>query len=141
MFWKLLPIPKIKICRTKTNRAALIPEWPDMTLEKKYEDSIINLCMTVLEYLNKLMEASDWFGGESAEAELASYMARIADADAACRGFTITIVPKTGQQDRGKKRTVEEAEDEGDDSSGSDSTLAKGESRGELLPSAKRVRV
>lgn len=109
-------------------------EWPGMSLEKKYEDSLINLCTSVLQYLDKVMQVQPWLSSEPAE-NLASHAVRIAEADAACRGFTVTIVPEAVQS--GTKRTLEIGEDEED--SDSDSTVV-GHELG-LIPSPKRVKV
>lgn len=115
-------------------------EWPGMTLENKYEDSLINLCIIVLQYLNKVMQQQPWLSSDPTE-DLTSYASKIAVADTACRGFTVTIVPEVVQRDRGTKRTIEVVEDEDSDS---DSTLrehAAEESSVGLLPNPKRVKV
>jgi len=122
----------------------LYHDWPGMTLEKTYEDSLINLCIIVLQYLDKVQEHSlrPWSAGDE-ENDLTKYAAKIFDADAACRGFTVTIVPDVVQQDRdrGTKRTMEDAEDSDDDS---DSTLVEFDGReasDESSLSVKRVKV
>jgi len=113
-------------------------EWPGMTLEEKYEDSLMNLCTNVLQYLDKVMQAQPWLSSDPTE-NLASYAVKIAEADSACRGFTVTIVPDVLQRDalHGTKRAIEIVED--DEDSDSDSTLV--EKGSESIPTPKRVKV
>ena len=113
-------------------------EWPGMTLEKKYENSLINLCTKVLQYLDKVMQTQSWLSSDPTE-DLTSHAVKIAEADAACRGFTVTIVPEVVQRDvvRGTKRTIEIVED--DEDSDSDSTLVEHELG--LIPTPKRIKV
>jgi hypothetical protein len=119
-------------------------DWPGMTLEKHYEDSLISLCMIVLQYLDKVQEQSWWpWSAWDEEDSLKNYAAKIADADAACRGFTVTIVPDVVQRDRdrGTKRTMEDVEDSDDDSNSTLVGFDGEEASGELFSSAKRVKV
>jgi hypothetical protein len=72
---------------------------------------------------------------------LTSHAAKIAAADAACRGFTVTIVPEAVQRDvvRGTKRTIEIVED--DEDSDSDDTSVEHELSVGLIPNPKRIKV
>ena len=115
-------------------------EWPGMTLERKYEDSLINLCTKVIQYLDKVMQTQSGLSSDLSE-DLTSHAAEIAAADAACRGFTVTIVPEVVQQDvvRGTKRTIEIVED--DEDSDSDDSSVEHESSAGLVSYSKRIKV
>ena len=67
-------------------------QWPGMTLDKNYEDSLINLSIAVLQYLDLLYT----FESETTKADFAvtsqDFVYSIRRADEACRGFSITFV-------------------------------------------------
>ena len=113
---------------------------PEMRIEEKYEDSIINLCVRVLQYLDRIKYAQSCFSRVSPD-DLASCAARIADADAACRGFTVILASEVVQHDQGNKRVVEIVENEDDEDFDSDSTLVQHQTSVGMIPSAKRVKI
>jgi hypothetical protein len=98
-------------------------QWPSMTIERKYEQTIINFCMTVFQYLESIQHAA-WslftttpssisFSSMMLQ-DLADWESRTARADAACRGFTVIIEPETVSRDVGLDKIVEETEDSED---------------------------
>jgi hypothetical protein len=119
---------------------SMYQQWPGMTLEKDYENSLISLCVHVLRYLNAV--PSDEYNPEckQAEEQLNTCMSEINKADAACRGFTVTI--SDDATNRGTKRKVEDVSDEDNDS---DSTVVNEDEKEKETalkapPSAKRIK-
>jgi hypothetical protein len=93
---------------------SMYQQWPGMTLEKNYENSLISLCVHVLRYLNAVPSEEYNHEYKQAEEQLNACMSDINKADAACRGFTVTISDDV--MNRGTKRKVEDVSDEDDDS-------------------------
>jgi hypothetical protein len=131
-----------------------------MTIEKKYEQTITNFCMTVLQYLESIQHAG-WslfttnpprtsFSSLTLQ-DLSDWEVKTTRANAACRGFTAIIEPETSPRDAGLDRIIEELEDTdgsmddcANEVSGSQSTPLEHDGRencGEDLRSAKRVKV
>jgi hypothetical protein len=135
-------------------------QWPGMTVDKGYENSLINLCVEVLRYLNAVYLQEYYDMGNFSTVSLETMMQHINKADADCRGFSVTIVQDVLQRTLdeleeddsdsdsddtveikcGVKRRIEDVSDKEDDSDGTavgthDITAVK------ELPSVKRVKV
>jgi hypothetical protein len=71
--------------------------WPGMSLEPDYEDSLLPLCIQVLNFLEKALSSRDplyptaW--------TVAEEMAKINKADAVCRAFKVTILQDQSADD------------------------------------------
>jgi len=134
---------------------SMYQQWPEMSLDLEYENSLIGLCVHVLVYLDKLLDTKS--GSGLPTEDLSSYVAKITEADASCRGFSVTVTEHilnrvvedvsedsdsdaTIEASRGTKRTFEE--DPAEDHSDSTEVVVKETDlklRG--LSSAKRIKV
>lgn len=94
---------------------SMYQQWPNITLEKNYEGSLVDLCVHVLRYLNLVITLATLESAEGAEQRLNESMKRIEEADDRCRGFKVTIVEASVQ--RGTKRSVQDVEDDNSDDS------------------------
>ncbi|KAE9371464.1 hypothetical protein N431DRAFT_24725 [Stipitochalara longipes BDJ] len=64
--------------------------WPGMSLEPKYEESLMSLCIQVLNFLGRLLCREDEL--DTVVWTVAEEMAKINKADAICREFKVTIL-------------------------------------------------
>ncbi|RDW85944.1 hypothetical protein BP5796_04269 [Coleophoma crateriformis] len=94
---------------------SMYQQWPNMSLEKNYEDSLVDLCAHVLRYLSHVITIATLERAEGAEQRLNESMKRIEEADDRCRGFKVTIIEASVQ--RGTKRSVQDVEDDDSDDS------------------------
>ena len=85
-------------------------QWLGMTLDNDYETSLINLCVEVLRYLDTVYTHKYDFSESFSADVLQKIMQNINKADAACRGFSVTIVQDALQ------RTLDELEEDDSDS-------------------------
>lgn len=90
-------------------------QWDCMTLDKEYENSLIDLCVHVFIYLDEVPAIDVHHRCKRAEEYLDSCLAEVHKADAACRGLTVTIEDDSFR--RGTKRTVEDIEEEEEEDS------------------------
>lgn len=139
---------------------SIFRQWPSMTIEKKYEQTIINFCMTVFQYLESIQHAG-WslfttnpprtsFSSITLQ-DLSEWEVKTTRADAACRGFTVILEPEAAPRDAVLDRVIEEVEDaedtmdeSADEVSVSHPTLGEHDSKEcsqEDFRSAKRVKV
>jgi len=134
---------------------SMYQQWPGMSLHLDYENSLIELCVHVLEYLEKFLNTKG--GSYFPTEDLSRYVAAIMVADGACRGFSVTVTEDilnqvvedvsedsdsdvTLEASRGTKRTFED--DPVDD--GSDSTevgLKEADLKLHRSSSSKRIKV
>ncbi|TGO10073.1 hypothetical protein BTUL_0145g00200 [Botrytis tulipae] len=114
-------------------------QWKGMSLDKDYEQSLINLSTHVLIYLGAFVPS---LSESSTNADMKPYFDRIIEADMACRGFTVIVSSKNTAIDR--KRSIEEFSDDSDDTVDSDGTILGVDGNDELngMPSsAKRTKI
>jgi hypothetical protein len=115
---------------------SMYQNWSGMSLEKKYESSLVELCSHVLNFLYICFTSSSDLKRtpENPFKEIDRYYTRIADADAKCRAFTVTI--EDIAQKNPLKRTAEEIYN-CDDSSSTEAevTLPR------KTPSLKRIKI
>ena len=113
---------------------SMYQQWPNMSLEKNYEDSLVELCMHVFRYLEAVMRLSyDTTTGTM----LREHFTKIHEADEKCRGFSVAIIDDEGV--RRTKRTIDDVSDED-----SDSTIVEHSSKGasfDTQPSTKRLKI
>ena len=111
---------------------SMYQQWPGMSLEMNYRTSLIALCVHVLRYLDHALFAGLDSGRQPFSADLEALMVKIREADATCRGFSVTIISVDSNEEvRSKVEDVSADEDD------SDSTEVAGEVHGgstELLP-------
>ncbi|KAF7869948.1 hypothetical protein EAF04_004732 [Stromatinia cepivora] len=86
-------------------------QWKGMSLDKDYEQSLINLSTHVLIYIGALFSLPRDVGGNS---YMKPYFQKIVEADTACRGFTVIISSEVSAIDQ--KRSIEDISDDSDDS-------------------------
>jgi hypothetical protein len=91
-------------------------QWPGMSLESNYENSLIELCVHVLRYLDLALFARLDAGRQPFEAYLEVLMVKIREADVACRGFSVTIV-NTDESEGGERKVEDVSADEVDSDS------------------------
>ncbi|KAF7924581.1 hypothetical protein BELL_0240g00060 [Botrytis elliptica] len=114
-------------------------QWKGMTLDKDYEQSLINLSTRVLVYLGAFVPS---FSESSTNANTKPYFEKIIEADTACRGFTVIVSSKSTAIDR--KRSFEESSVDSDDTVDSDGTILEVDGNDEVddMPSsAKRIKI
>lgn len=114
-------------------------QWKGMSLDKDYEQSLINLSTHVLIYLGAFVPS---LSESSTNADMKPYFDRIIEADTACRGFTVIVSSKNTGIDR--KRPIEEFSDDSDDTVDSDGTILGVDGNDEVndMPSsAKRTKI
>ncbi|KAF7925656.1 uncharacterized protein EAE98_006881 [Botrytis deweyae] len=114
-------------------------QWKGMTLDKDYEQSLINLSTRVLIYLGAFIPS---FSESSTNANMKPYFEEIIEADTACRGFTVIVSSKSTAIDR--KRSFEESSDDSDDTVDADGTILEVDGNDEVddMPSsAKRIKI
>ncbi|KAH9208894.1 hypothetical protein DL95DRAFT_449616 [Leptodontidium sp. 2 PMI_412] len=92
---------------------SMYKQWPGMSLESNYENSLIELCVRVLRYLDLVLSRPSTSGQNDFE-ERVALMAMIRSADVACRGFSVTIVGEV--ESKGMERDVEDISADEDDS-------------------------
>ena len=92
---------------------SIYSQWPGMTLDKDYEDTLISLCVCILRYLDVVPNEDHDPGYEQVEDHLNACMVEINKADAKCREFAVTISHDVVH--RGTKRKVEDFSDGDDD--------------------------
>ncbi|ATZ55774.1 hypothetical protein BCIN_12g03350 [Botrytis cinerea B05.10] len=113
-------------------------QWKGMSLDKDYEQSLVNLSTHILIYLGTLLPSPT---GRNVNAAMEPYFDRIMEADTACRGFTVIVSAEN--TDIGQKRLSEDLLDESDDTEDSDETIPRvsGEDEVNKMPSpAKRIK-
>jgi hypothetical protein len=91
-------------------------QWPGMSLESNYENSLIELCVHVLRYLDLALFARLDAGRQPFESYLEVLMVKIREADVACRGFSVTIV-NTDESEGGERKVEDVSADEVDSDS------------------------
>ncbi|KAL5325619.1 hypothetical protein ACEPPN_006747 [Leptodophora sp. 'Broadleaf-Isolate-01'] len=64
-------------------------QWSGMSLDPDYEKAIVDLCVLFLAYIARFLNSEE--AGSSRAQALDSQMGKIAEADAICRGFTVTF--------------------------------------------------
>ncbi|KAF7872724.1 uncharacterized protein EAF02_008795 [Botrytis sinoallii] len=114
-------------------------QWTGMTLDKDYEQSLINLSTRVLFYFGAFVPS---FSESSTNANMKPYFEKIIEADTACRGFTVIVSSKSTAIDR--KRSFEDSSDDSDDTVDSDGTILEVDGNDEvddMLSSAKRIKI
>jgi hypothetical protein len=143
---------------TTSNAANSYHQWPGMTLDKDYKNSLINLCVEVLRYLDTVYTHKYDFSASFSADILEKIMQNINKADTACRGFSVTIVQDVLQRTLdeledddsdsddtielqcGVKRRIEDVSEKEDDSDGTEVGTQEVMAVKEL-PSAKRVKI
>ena len=95
--------------------------WPGMSLEPKSEESLVSLCIQVLNFFEKVLGGKDGPGFDVSTVH--EEVGKIDEADAICRDFKVTIL-----QEETKSSMDDDSEEEVD----SDGTL-------EELPPTKRI--
>ena len=87
---------------------SMYQNWSGLSLEKEYESSLVKLCSHVLSFLYLCFTSSSdrKRTPENPLEEIDRYYTRIANADAKCRAFTVTI--EDVAQKNHLKRTAEE---------------------------------
>lgn len=93
---------------------SMYKQWPGMSLEPNYENSLIELCVRVLRYLDLILSRPSTSGQNDFEERGVALMAMIRSADVACRGFSVTIVGEV--ESKGMERDVEDISADEDDS-------------------------
>ncbi|TGO66932.1 hypothetical protein BOTNAR_0051g00120 [Botryotinia narcissicola] len=114
-------------------------QWKGMSLDKDYEQSLINLSTHVLIYLGAFVPS---LSESSTNAHMKPYFEKIIEADMACRGFTVIVSSNNNAIDR--KRLFEEFSDDSDDTVDSDGTILGVDGNDEVNDtpsSAKRTRI
>ncbi|RDW74872.1 hypothetical protein BP6252_06014 [Coleophoma cylindrospora] len=112
---------------------SMYQQWPNMSLEKNYEDSLVDLCVHVLRYLNRVITMATLDRAEDAEQKLSENMKRIEEADDRCRGFKVTIIEASMQ--RGTKRSAQDVEDDDSDDSNDNENGVEEEGKSPVLSS------
>jgi len=94
--------------------------WPGMSLEPKYEESLMSLCVRVLNLLEEALYNGD--NEDSEDWTVAEELTKIHEADDICRRFKVTIL---------QEQAISSVDDVSEEENDSDGTL-------EELPSTKR---
>ncbi|PVH67911.1 hypothetical protein DL98DRAFT_599988 [Cadophora sp. DSE1049] len=68
---------------------SIYQQWSGMSLDPDYEKAIVDLCVLVLAYIARFLNSGE--AGSPRAHALDSQMGKIAEADAKCRGFTVTF--------------------------------------------------
>ncbi|KAF4625538.1 hypothetical protein G7Y89_g12628 [Cudoniella acicularis] len=113
--------------------------FPNITLEKTYEDCLLETCVLILECLDKISQYR--YDDLNSIRAIKDWAKKTAEADQKCRGFTVTFEKVIKQ---GTKRQFENVEDEADsdDSSGLMAKLdTEDASLGTSASGAKRVKM
>ena len=116
---------------------SMYQQWPGMSLEMNYENSLIALCVHVLRYLDHALFADLDSGRQLFDADSEDLMVKIREADATCRRFSVTIVSADLNEE-----VTSKVEDVSADEDDSDSTEVGDEVHGgsaELLLAALPV--
>ncbi|TEY32123.1 hypothetical protein BOTCAL_0757g00040 [Botryotinia calthae] len=114
-------------------------QWKGMSLDKDYEQSLINLSTHVLIYLGTLLPSPI---GRNTNAAMEPYFDKIMEADTACRGFTVIVSAENIDIDQ--ERLSEDLLDDSDDNEDSDETILRVSGKDEvnkLQSPAKRIKV
>ncbi|KAF7945891.1 uncharacterized protein EAE97_004929 [Botrytis byssoidea] len=114
-------------------------QWKGMSLDKDYEQSLINLSTHVLIYLGAFVPS---LSESSTNADMKPYFEKIIEADTACREFTVIVSSNNNDIDR--KRLFEEFSDDSDDTVDSDGTILGvdgNEQVNDTPSSAKRTKI
>ncbi|RAL59615.1 hypothetical protein DID88_006474 [Monilinia fructigena] len=115
-------------------------QWKEMSLDKRYEGSLINFSTHVLNYFGELLSPTAEYGDEFST-KMKSYFKGIMYADEACRGFTVIFSNESDPLN--PKRPIEDVSGDSDYTEDSYGTRGSGEKCGmEDRPSlAKRTRI
>ncbi|KAF5872502.1 putative binuclear zinc transcription factor protein [Botrytis fragariae] len=114
-------------------------QWKGMSLDKDYEQSLINLSTHVLIYLGAFVPS---ISESSTNADMKPYFDKIIEADTVCRGFTVIVSAENTTIDR--KRSFQEFSDDSDDTDDSERTILGVDVNDEVnnMPSsAKRIKL
>ncbi|KAF7947724.1 hypothetical protein EAE96_008804 [Botrytis aclada] len=114
-------------------------QWKGMSLDKEYEQSLINLSTHVLIYLGAFVPC---LSESSANTDMKPYFDKIIEADTACRGFKVIVSAENTAIDR--KRSFEDFSDDSDHTDDSDGTIlgVDGDDQvNKMLLSAKRIKI
>ncbi|KAG0645974.1 Sterol uptake control 2 [Hyphodiscus hymeniophilus] len=93
---------------------SMYQQWAGMSLEKAYEQSLIELCIHVLRYLDAVISRRSPAQQETVEQRRDTSIMNIRTADAACRGFSVTIV--SGDKGERMEARLEDVSSDDDDS-------------------------
>lgn len=83
--------------------------WPNMTLATDYEAALLELCKSVLVYLNHVKIFSMGYGRRSGGFDplwLNDWVEAIRESDEKCRSFVVKMGDKIDTSNRGQKRTA-----------------------------------
>ncbi|KAI9641769.1 hypothetical protein NHQ30_009626 [Ciborinia camelliae] len=116
-------------------------QWKGMSLDKLYEEALIEFSTQVLIYFGNLLSppAEEW---PDLARNIKFHFRMIMDADKACRGFTVIISTENTTVDQ--KRSIEDISDDTDDTDDLDGTMLGGDEKDVMrdIPSpAKRIRI